>query len=83
MKHCQRGCVSDEAVFRAAAWSKMNVPELAEKDFMEPVRREQPRFSESWIASKWALCKGMLMLPSHDRVKWLESGARLRIETRP
>ena len=52
------GCGSDEAVFRAAAWCKTNVPELSEHDFVEAIRGDQPGFSEAWMASKWRSARG-------------------------
>jgi hypothetical protein len=52
------GSGSDEAVFRAAAWAKANAPGLAERSFVDAIRREQPKFDPRWIRAKWKSAKG-------------------------
>jgi hypothetical protein len=54
----EEGHGSDEAVFRAAAWCKANVPELSEAAFVAAIRRERPHFAEAWIGAKWRSAKG-------------------------
>ena len=49
----REGQHSDDAVFRAAAWAKRNVPDLSEGAFVSVIRGERSEFSERWIASKW------------------------------
>lgn len=49
---------SDNATFRAAAYAKANIPELAERQFIAMVLREQPDFDEWWILEKWNSAKG-------------------------
>ena len=52
------GAGSDEATFRAAAWAKVNVPELTERAFVSAVQGEQSEFSEQWITTKWRSARG-------------------------
>jgi hypothetical protein len=54
----EEGAGSDGAVFRAASWCKANVPDLTEQVFVGAIRREQPDFAETWIATKWRSAKG-------------------------
>lgn len=53
-----QGGGSDEAVFRAASWSKANVPEVTEAEFVTAIRRWQPEFTDQWIAAKFRSARG-------------------------
>lgn len=54
----EEGAGSDDAVFRAAAWAKANVPELSEAAFVAGIRRERPEFTEQWVGAKWRSARG-------------------------
>lgn len=54
----KEGSGSDVLVFKAAAWSKRNAPDLREAEFVDAIRRERPEFGERWIASKWRSAGG-------------------------